>query len=551
MNKPLRTASGWELRLRLGGGVRLRLKMPPLSLDEAERRSSRLEQMRDWLVEAGEREAAIELLTDAALQTDDALFLEATLVAQELAAGAVKSPAPVAIRTFRDISEAWLDGRLHERYPDRVRPMGEKRLGQVTQRLGHICKSIGSIPLSRLTTADCEMALAALPKSIMTSTRSEYARLIPRVLNLAVLGGHLDHTPLPSKWAPGRGPRREFQLLYPSEDAQLVACKHVEFGRRLLWGFLVREGLRPSEAIDLTWRDLDLEKGTVVVPDSKTGKMRRWRMGEDVRRALSGYQEKTGAGGKQKVFPRLPAGPAVQFRADLKECELRRRELHVTTATSRNITVHDLRGTFVTIALACGRSLPWIMRRTGHTRTEMIDRYQRAVDFAVEHEMTWFSDLDVGLKGAQTGRMAAIKAAIPQILGVLGTLHDPSPAHDPSHVGAESSGQHHTLEASRPPTDDPGRKLDPGKTSAGVTRPSPRATPGTSGPPSDDPEESADTSPGAPAADPTLADLTATIRLAAQAGEWTLAARLQANLDRLTAGAAGVVSLDARRKGGA
>jgi hypothetical protein len=41
------------------------------------------------------------------------------------------------------------------------------------------------------------------------------------------------------------------------------------------------------------------------------------------------------------------------------------------------IRAHDLRATFVTIALATGRNETWISDRTGHKSHEMVERYRR------------------------------------------------------------------------------------------------------------------------------------------------------------------------------
>jgi hypothetical protein len=41
------------------------------------------------------------------------------------------------------------------------------------------------------------------------------------------------------------------------------------------------------------------------------------------------------------------------------------------------VRVHDLRGTFVTISLANGKSEAWIGGRTGHRSSQMIARYKR------------------------------------------------------------------------------------------------------------------------------------------------------------------------------
>jgi len=54
-----------------------------------------------------------------------------------------------------------------------------------------------------------------------------------------------------------------------------------------------------------------------------------------------------------------------------------RPELFVTTAQRQQIRIHDLRGTFVTISLANGKTETWISDRTGHRSSTMIAAYKR------------------------------------------------------------------------------------------------------------------------------------------------------------------------------
>jgi hypothetical protein len=46
--------------------------------------------------------------------------------------------------------------------------------------------------------------------------------------------------------------------------------------------------------------------------------------------------------------------------------------------------VHDLRGTFVTLSLANGKTETWVADRTGHSSSVMINRYRRAARTAAE-----------------------------------------------------------------------------------------------------------------------------------------------------------------------
>jgi hypothetical protein len=48
-----------------------------------------------------------------------------------------------------------------------------------------------------------------------------------------------------------------------------------------------------------------------------------------------------------------------------------------STPERRQMRAHNLRGTFVTVALANGRSEAWISDRTGHRSSAMIAKYKR------------------------------------------------------------------------------------------------------------------------------------------------------------------------------
>jgi len=105
---------------------------------------------------------------------------------------------------------------------------------------------------------------------------------------------------------------------------------------RLLWGFLTREGMRAGEAIALTWADLDLKRGRVRLDQNKTD--------DPQGRAHSQF------------------GMAELLRSHLGTIGLReeRPELFDDTPQRKRMRVHDLRGTFVIVALANNRTESWI-----------------------------------------------------------------------------------------------------------------------------------------------------------------------------------------------
>jgi hypothetical protein len=68
----------------------------------------------------------------------------------------------------------------------------------------------------------------------------------------------------------------------------------------------------------------------------------------------------------------------------LKAAGITRTELFKTTDARRQIRLHDTRATFITIALANGKSETWVQDRTGHKSSNEINRYRRAARTAAE-----------------------------------------------------------------------------------------------------------------------------------------------------------------------
>jgi integrase len=56
------------------------------------------------------------------------------------------------------------------------------------------------------------------------------------------------------------------------------------------------------------------------------------------------------------------------------------------------IRAHDLRATFVTLALANGKTEDWVTRRTGHSSSIMLARYRRDAETVREHSLGWLVD---------------------------------------------------------------------------------------------------------------------------------------------------------------
>jgi hypothetical protein len=68
---------------------------------------------------------------------------------------------------------------------------------------------------------------------------------------------------------------------------------------------------------------------------------------------------------------------AHQIRCDLRRVGVTRPQLFESSETRQRFRAHDLRATFVTIALATGKTETWVSDRNGHDGLTMVDKYRR------------------------------------------------------------------------------------------------------------------------------------------------------------------------------
>jgi integrase len=282
-----------------------------------------------------------------------------------------------------------------------VKPLRAKNAG--SRLKGHVYPIIGETRVRDVTLADVERVMASLTgkrptqRKLSALTRRTIALTLNRLFSIAVyplkiIASH----PIPKGLVPKAGKRRAMAYLYPDEDAKLMAHAPIPLAERAFWGFLCREGCRVSEALAMRWTDLDLERGIVRLDKNKTDDPRAWALSPGVAAALKSLRPKPAEG---LVFPQ-PADPlslATDLRARLVEAGVKRPELHTATAERMALRAHDLRGSFVTVAFANGRSESWVADRTGHRSSQMLARYKRQARLAEETKLGDWTPLDVAL----------------------------------------------------------------------------------------------------------------------------------------------------------
>ncbi|MAQ18805.1 MAG: DNA integration/recombination/inversion protein [Sandaracinus sp.] len=387
--KPKGSLSGdgtpWIARITLDGR-RPRFELPTFGPGErggAEARCEQLAVLAKQLTEAGHASLALPLLERAAAADERVLpvVLEA---ARRLCSGQAIGPLARTDMTFRDFGKQWTSGALHRRWPDQVRK--KKSAKDDRQRFEkHVYPIVGDVLVIEFSLDHADAVMASLPSSLSQASRRQVAQAMNRLLSLAVYPARvIERNPLPRGFLPKLGARKALSFLYPQEDAQLMAATHIPLEQRIFWGVLAREGMRFGEATAMVWSDLDLLRGAVRLDENKTDDPRAWALDPGVVRALARYEQLLQPG-DELVFTD-PDGRsfsedqhvAQTFRDALQAAGVRRPELFERSSRRLPIRVHDLRATFITLALANGKTETWVADRTGHRSSVMINRYRRA-----------------------------------------------------------------------------------------------------------------------------------------------------------------------------
>jgi integrase len=392
----------WFGRITLTGKVRPSFELPTVASEaEATKRTELLAHFAGVLRDAGQLDLAMPLLEKTARADTKELPALRRLV-KAAAAGHVIRDAGTDGATFRQVATAWTSGDLARRFPHHVKV--KRSADSDVMRLDkHIYPLIADVPIADFTLDHAEVVMGSLAAGMSRASRRHIAQLMHRVLALAVFPLRLrPATPLPRGWLPKLN-RTTQAFLYPDEDMALLSCADAPLARRFAFGFLAREGMRKSEALRLTWADVDLSRGVVSLDANKTDDPRAWRLGPDVAIALRRWHEHCGSpDGHAPVLADRKGSSRVALRAcdlrdDLKRADVQRPQLFEQTTTRRRFNVHGLRATFVTLALAAGQSEAWVTDRTGHRSSAQLHGYKRPARGAADLGLGWLAPLHLAI----------------------------------------------------------------------------------------------------------------------------------------------------------
>jgi integrase len=402
------------LRVTIGAKKRQAVSVPWCSSrEEALERAHAVQALVDRLREAGHEET-IPKVIEAAASPEASKLAAVRRAVEGLVAGRLVPTSPKASKdgplTFRAFGERWTSGELAREFPDHVRKKrsADDDAGRLSK---HVYPLIGDRALARVTLDDALEVLRRLPSTLEPASRRHVAQALSRLFALAVYPCRLLATsPLPRGFLPKIAKRKAKSALYPDEEARLLACEAVPLSHRMLYGFLAREGMRAGEALALGWDDLDLARGVVRLDENKTDDPRSWALDVGTLAALRAWRELRGTG---RVFEVTDPGHlANDFRSHLAAAGVTRGELFERSAARRPIRAHDLRATFVTVALASGQTESFVTSKTGHRSSSEVNNYRRLANTFAKVGTGWFEPMDRVLAGSfAAAKVAGLAAA--------------------------------------------------------------------------------------------------------------------------------------------
>jgi len=132
---------------------------------------------------------------------------------------------------------------------------------------------------------------------------------------------------------------------------------------------LILTGARLNEILTLKWSFVDLERGLLFLPDSKTGQ-KSIRLSEAAVAVLAGLPRHSG---NPHVLPgRVEGGHLINLQKPWRRIRER--------ADIADVRIHDLRHSFASVAAASGGSLPMIGKLLGHSQPQTTARYAHLAD---------------------------------------------------------------------------------------------------------------------------------------------------------------------------
>jgi integrase len=274
---------------------------------------------------------------------------------RELAAGRVPDRTVIGgathRRLVRDVVAEWLETRRAD-----MRPAS---LESITDRTRPVVDLLGHLDASEVSPRDVQTMILSL-KDRGEANRTIRGRI--SILRMVLDYAGIDPNPVDArsvKKPPSTGKR----VTIPTPDEEDLILSRLNAEHRAIVEFIGATGLRISEAVNLTWADVDADHEAIRIVESKTAAGERWVQSEpDAPFALPDRPE--GAADWQRVFPVASRGAVGQ--GILRACRGKQHE-----EATRTFGPHSWRHLHASRCLRNGMDVVRVAARLGHSNPQI------------------------------------------------------------------------------------------------------------------------------------------------------------------------------------
>ncbi len=220
----------------------------------------------------------------------------------------------------------------------------------------------GDMRLEDITSLVVEQYRTARLRTVRKSSTNREMALLKVMFNLAIDWNFASENPLRKVKMFSEKDNLKERILTDEEEARLLAAASDDLRPVLVT--LLNTGGRRMEVLSLRWRDIDLERGTVLFTKTKAGKNRMVPVNEPLHEVLSGFNPKKAG---EFVFPGDEGERLNGVRRSFeKACR---------GAGLEGLRLHDLRHTFATRLIRRGVDIITVQALLGHSSVTVTQRY--------------------------------------------------------------------------------------------------------------------------------------------------------------------------------
>lgn len=260
-------------------------------------------------------------------------------------------------------------GRFKSRIEkDRVK----KKAGQIAQA-NWFADEAGDLLLAELTSVKIADLREKLSKDKAPGTVNRYLAVLSRALNLAVREwGWLTDSPM-RNFERMKEPQGRIRFLSDDERTRLLNfCKEQEYSHLYDVVLLaLSTGMRQGEILGLTWSQVDLERGWILLEKTKNQDRRGIPLVGPALEAIKSRSERR-TDDESLLFPPLRGEGLASIRKAWNTT--------LVKAEIPNFKFHDLRHSAASTLLMSGASLGEIADVLGHRTLAMVKRYSHIAD---------------------------------------------------------------------------------------------------------------------------------------------------------------------------